>query len=117
MEKIRVDFNRRNGNGDLITSVHRASGTVAPGDVVLVYQPGEPDMDSTGEVVEVEPSGRAVVAILPETSFEPPSFGVGFWVVKQHAFAPAISLPASDSTTSTATPASDTQRDRELVLA
>ena len=117
MEKIRVDFNRRNGRGELITSVKRASGPISQSDLVHAFQPGEPDMDSTGEVVEVGQDGRVVIALLADSSYEPKSHGGVFWVVKQHTSNPAMSLPAHRPATSTLIPEPGPQRDRELALA
>lgn len=125
MEKIRVDFNRRNGNGELITSMRRSTGELEPGDLVLAYQPGEEDMDSTGEVVAVEDDGRVVIALLEDISFNLHSSAGGFWVVRQQANAPAVATPSGIPTassgashSSSGTPALDTtsHRDRELVL-
>lgn len=69
MVKIRVDFNRRNGDGHLVTSVRRASGPVVSGDLVVAFQPGEEETESSAEVVSVATDGRLVLALLPQKAY------------------------------------------------
>ena len=57
--RIRVDFNRRNGDG-LVLASHRSLGNavVVPGDRVIVFQPGE-NMEHFAQVISVDDdSGR-----------------------------------------------------------
>jgi hypothetical protein len=60
MRAIRVDFNRRDGEGRVLTSVARAQGNV--GDLVLIYQAGEPEQ-YYGSIDQIDGNGRVRIAI------------------------------------------------------
>ena len=61
--RIRVDFNRRSGDGNVIASLRRASGRITIGDVVIATQPGE-DMEHFARVVAIdETTGRVELEV------------------------------------------------------
>jgi hypothetical protein len=61
--RIRVDFNRLTGGGNVIGSIRRATGAIAVGDVVVAVQPGE-DMERFARVLSIdESSGRVTLEV------------------------------------------------------
>lgn len=63
MKRIRVDFNRRGRKGHLLSSTSRASGSIAVGDTVETYQPGEDDIGPTATVESIDDLGRVELAV------------------------------------------------------
>lgn len=110
MEKIRVDFNRMNGEGEIVSSANRASGRIEVGDVVLAYQPGEPDMDSEVVVTSLSDDNRVTLAFV----FQPKPSGAPFWFVRQEFYGSASSQPIG-SRVSTLLPISEPAREPALV--
>lgn len=65
MTKIRVDFNRRAKNGQVIGSARRADGDLAVGDRVQAEQP-EDDMAFDAIVAAIDERGRVFLDMLWE---------------------------------------------------
>lgn len=61
--RIRVDFNRRTGDGSVTGSLRRATGTIHIGDVVIATQPGE-DIEHFARVTSIDnETGRVTLAV------------------------------------------------------
>jgi hypothetical protein len=93
VERIRVDFNRRGPNGALVSSTKRATGPVAVGERVQVYQPGESDMDTTAIILSIDEAGRVLLSPEVSVTFSFMPANRPLWLTPQQSTATGMSEP------------------------